>query len=120
MVHRCDAKNMSKSKCTKHLSAGPSIDVTISKSKCTKNLSAGPIFDVTISKNGTPLWSHVRTSKCKKTEGFGPLLDVPMSKYGTPLWREVPLSIEICKKAAFSDVEKVSVSVSSIVCQLPS
>ena len=67
-ARRCGAKHISKSKCTKHLSVGPLLEVEsasdhfwklrcrksarrcgakhISKSKCTKHLSVGPLFEV--------------------------------------------------------------------------
>ena len=88
----------------------------ISKSKCTKHTSSGPLFEVAMSKKCTPLWReadfqvkmykthHVRTtfggsdvdfrksarrcgakhiskSKCRKHTMFGPLLEAQMSTF---------------------------------------
>ena len=72
-VHRCGAKHISKSKCTKHLMFGPLLEVGMSK-KC------------------TPFGAkHISKSKCTKhikTLMFGPFLEVEMSKKCAPLWRE--------------------------------
>ena len=49
----------------------------ISKSKCTKHLSVGPLLEVEMSKKCTPLWREAHFEvKMLKTQGFGPLLDV--------------------------------------------
>ena len=86
----------------------------ISKSKCTKHLSFGPLLEVEMSKKCTPLWrKHISKSKVLKTGGLGPLLEVEMSKKCTPLWREAHLEVKMCKtlgvRTAFGspDVEKV-------------
>ena len=50
----------------------------ISKSKCTKHTILGPLLEVAMSKKCTPLW-HISKSKVQKTEGYGALLDVQMS-----------------------------------------
>ena len=62
-VRRCNAKRISKSKCTKHLSCGPLLDVELSK-KC------------------TPLWreAHFQVKMYKTHLSFGPLLEVEMLK----------------------------------------
>ena len=61
----------------------------ISKSKCTKHLSVGPPLEVEMSKKCTPLWREAHFQvKMHKTHTFGPLLEVEMSKKCTPLWRE--------------------------------
>ena len=53
----------------------------ISKSKCTKHLSSGPLLEVVMSKKCTPLWREdISKSKVLKTDGLGPLLEVQMSK----------------------------------------
>ena len=91
----------------------------MSKSKCTKHLTFGPLLEVAMPKKCTPLWRevhfqvkmykapHVRTafgscdaekvhavgakyiskSKCTKHLTFGPLLEVAMPKKCTPLAR---------------------------------
>ena len=93
----CCAKHISKSKCIKHLSVGPLLEVAmskkctlcgakhISKSKCTKHFSVGPLLEVEMLKSvrrcGT---KHVSNSKCTKHTMFGPLLEVQMSKKCRP------------------------------------
>ena len=78
--------------------------IHISKSKCTKHASSGPLLEVEMSKKCTPLWpeaqntpspdhfwklrcrksarrcgaKHISKSKCAKHEGFGPLFDDSM------------------------------------------
>ena len=102
----------------------------ISKSKCTKHFSFGPLLEVAMSKNCTPLWrkthlqvkklktthvrstfrklrcrkiarrcggKHISKSKCTKHISFGPLLEVAMSKNCTPLWREAHLQVKELK-----------------------
>ena len=60
-ARRCGAKHMSKSKCTRHTSPGPLLEVEMSK-KC------------------APLWREAHFEvKMLKHQGFGPLLDVQMS-----------------------------------------
>ena len=60
-ARRCGAKNISKSKCTKHTILGPLLEVEMSK-KC------------------TPLWREAHFQvKMYKTQGIGPLLEVQMS-----------------------------------------
>ena len=61
-ARRCGAKHMSKSKCTKHRSFGPLLEVAMSK-KC------------------TPFWREaISKSKVLETDGLGLLLEVQMSK----------------------------------------
>ena len=64
----------------------------ISKSKCPKHLSFGPLLEVEMSKKCTPLWreAHFHLS-------FGPLLEVEMSKKCTPLWREAHFQVKSVK-----------------------
>ena len=69
-ARRCGAKHMCKSKCIKHFSVGPLLEVAMSK-KC------------------TPLWREAHFEvKMYKAHIVGPLLEVAMSKKCTPLWRE--------------------------------
>ena len=72
----CGAKHISKSKCTKHLSIGPLLEVAMSK-KCTP---LWPLLEVRMSKKCTPLWpeAHFEVKMLKK-RSFGPLLEVQMS-----------------------------------------
>ena len=86
----------------------------ISKSKCTKHLSVGPLLEVAMSKKCTPLWreAHVEV-KMYKTLGFGPLLEVQMSKKCMPLWREAHFQVKMYKTPQYRttfgscNVEKV-------------
>ena len=126
IARRCGAKHISKSKCTKHLSVGPLLEVEMSK-KCTP-LWREAHFEVKMYK--APLsdhfWKlrcrksarrcgakHISKSKCTKHTMLGPLLEVAMSKKCTPLWREAHFEVKMYKalhvRAIFggSDVEKV-------------
>ena len=71
----------------------------ISKSKCTKHFSSGPLLEVEMSKKCTPLWreAHFQVKMLKKHQGFGPLLEVEMSKKCTPLWREAHFQVKSVK-----------------------
>ena len=94
-ARRCGAKHISKSKCTKHLSVGPLLEVEMSKSA--RRCGA----------------KHISKSKCTKHTRFGPLLEVAMSKKCTPLWREAHFQVKMYKTHHFRttfgswDVEKV-------------
>ena len=91
---RCGAKHISKSKCTKHTSFGPLLEVAMSK-KCRCGAK------------------HISKSKCRKHLSVGRLLEVEMWKKCTPLWREAHLEVKMLKtlgvRTTFggSDVEKV-------------
>ena len=96
-ARRCGAKHISKSKCIKHLSSGPLLEVAMSK-KCTplwreahfqvksvKNWRSRTTFggsDVEkVSKKCTPLWREARFEvKSVKNWGFWAFFDVQMSK----------------------------------------
>ena len=85
----------------------------ISKSKCTKHHSFGPLLEVEMSKKCTPLWREAHSkSKCTKHLSSGPLLEVEMSKKCTPLWREAHLEGKMCKaphvRATFGHSDVVS------------
>ena len=70
----------------------------ISKSKCTKHLSVGPLLEVEMSKKRTPLWREAHFQvKCTKHLSVGPLLEVEMSKKCTPLWREAHFQVKMYK-----------------------
>ena len=95
-AHRCGAKHVSKSKCTKHTMLGPLLEVAMSK-KC------------------TPLWREAHFQV--KMRSFGPLLEVEMSKKCTPLWSAVHFQVKMVQtphvRTTFwrPDVEKVHVAV---------
>ena len=68
----------------------------ISKSKCTKHLSFGPLLEVAMSNKCTPFGAkHISKSKCTKHTMLGPLLEVEMSKKCTPLWREAHFEVKM-------------------------
>ena len=70
----------------------------ISKSKCTKHLSLGPLLEVAMSKKCTPCGAkHISKSKCTKHTSSGPLLEVEMSEKCTPLWREAHFEVKMYK-----------------------
>ena len=70
----------------------------ISKSKCTKHTSSGPLLEVEMSKKCTPLWREAHFEvKMLKTQGVGALLEVEMSKKCTPLWREAHFEVNMLK-----------------------
>ena len=96
-ARRCGAKHMSKSKCTKHLSSGPLLEVAMSK-KCTplwreahfqvkmhkthhSRTTFGGLDVEKVSKKCTPLWREAHFEvKSVKNWGFWPFFDVKMSK----------------------------------------
>ena len=122
-ARRCGAKQISKSKCTKHTSVGPLLEVAMSK-KCTP-LWREAHFQVKMYKTHhyrTTFGSWdvekvhavvARSSKCTKHTIIGPLLEVEMSKKCTPLWREAHFQVKMYKthqcRTTFGswDVEKV-------------
>ena len=73
----------------------------IFKSKCTKHTTFGPLLEVEISKKCTPLWREahfqVKMYKMYKALGFGPLLEVPMWEKCTPFWREAHFEVKMLK-----------------------
>ena len=126
IARRCGEKRVLKSKCTKHVSFGPLLKVTMSKN-CTP-LWREAHFEVKMLKNWgarSTFWSwdvrcgekHVLKSKCAKHCMFGPLLEVTMSKNCTPLWREAHFQLKMLKtwrsRSTFwsSDVEKLHAAV---------
>ena len=110
-ARRCGAKHISKSKCTKHTSVGPLLEVAMSK-KCTplwreahfevkmlKHQGFGPLLEVEMSKKCTPLWreAHFEVKMSKTYHMFGPLLEVGMRKKCTPSWREAHFQVKMLK-----------------------
>ena len=122
MARRCGAKHICKSKCTKHH-------------------SAEPFLNLRSAKNGTPLWreahlqvkmhktphgsdhflkfrcrkmarrcgaKHICQSKCTKHHMLGPLLEVKMFKNGTPLWREAHLQVKMSCFCRFWEVSNLT------------
>ena len=70
----------------------------ISKSKCIKHISLGPLLEVEMSKSARRCGTkHISKSKCTKHTSFGPLLLVEMSKKCTPLWREAHFKVKMLK-----------------------
>ena len=103
-------KHISKSKCTKHTSSAPLLEVAmskkcrrcgakhISKSKYTKHTSSGPFLEVRCRKSARRCGAkHISKSKCTKHTSSGPLLEVALSKKCTPLWREAHFEVKMYK-----------------------
>ena len=92
----------------------------ISKSKCTKHLSFGPLLEVEMSKKCTPLWreAHFQVKSVKNWRSrttFGSWDVEKVSKKCTPLWREAHFEVKSVKKLRVlslfwrEDVEKVDI-----------
>ena len=86
-AHRCGAKHISKSKCTKHTILGPLLEVAMSK-KC------------------TPLWreAHFQVKSVKNWRSrttFGGSDVEKVSKKCTPLWREAHFEVKSVKNWGF-------------------
>ena len=90
----------------------------ISKSKCTKHLSFGPLLEVEMSKKCTPLWreAHFQVKSVKNWRSrttFGSWDVEKVSKKCTLLWREAHFEAKSVKHWGFwaffwrEDVEKV-------------
>ena len=70
----------------------------ISKSKCTKHTSFGPLLEVEMSKKCTPLWREAHFQvKMYKTPHVRALLEVRMLKKRTPSWREAHFQVKMHK-----------------------
>ena len=74
----------------------------ISKSKCTKHLSIGPLLEVAMSKKCTPLWreAHFQVKMYKTHHSrttFGGSDVEKVSKKCTPLWREAHFEVKSVK-----------------------
>ena len=71
----------------------------ISKSKCTKHTSSGPLLEVAMSKKCTPLWREAQfeVKMLKKHTMLGPFLEVAMSKKCMWLWREAHFEVRMLK-----------------------
>ena len=110
-AHRCGAKHISKSKCTKHLSIGPLLEVAMSK-KCTplwreahlhvKKLKApqrrSTFGSWDVEKVHTVVaGSTFPSQNVQKHLSFGLLFEVAMSKKCTPLWREAHFEVKMLK-----------------------
>ena len=78
----------------------------ISKSKCTKHLSSGPLLEVEMSKKCTPLWreAHFQVKSVKNWRSrttFGGSDVEKVSKKCTPLWREAHFEVKSVKNWGF-------------------
>ena len=78
----------------------------ISKSKCTKHLSVGPLLEVAMSKKCTPLWreAHFEVKSVKNWRSrttFGGSDVEKVSKKCTPLWREAHFEVKSVKNWGF-------------------
>ena len=109
VAHRCGAKQISKSKCTKHTRFGGLLEVAMSK-KCTplwreaylqvkkfKNTSRYQHFwQLRCRKSARRCGAkHMPKSKCTKHTRFGPPLEVEMFKKCTVMRREAQLEVNI-------------------------
>ena len=110
-ARRCGAKHICKSKCKKHLSVGPCLEVAMSK-KCTP-LWREAHFQAKMHKthhcqttfgswdvekvNAVVARKDISKWKCTKHTILGPLLEVPMWKKCTPLWREAHFEVKMLK-----------------------
>ena len=105
----CGAKHISKSKCTKHTSSGPLLEVAMPK-KCTPARSTFASEKAQRTSPSDHFWKlrcrksarrcgalHISKSKCAKHTSSGPLLEVAMSKKCTPLWREAHVQVKELK-----------------------
>ena len=78
----------------------------ISKSKCTKHLSFGPLLEVEMLKKRTPLWreAHFQVKSVKNWRSrttFGGSDVEKVSKKCTPLWREAHFEVKSGKTECF-------------------
>ena len=130
-ARRCGAKHICKSKCRKHLSCGPLLEVAMSKKvHAVVARSTFPSQNVQNTPLSDHFWKfrcrksarrcgakHISKSECTKHTRFGPLLEVQMSNKCTLLWREAHFQVKMYKAphvgATFggSDVEKVHAAV---------
>ena len=113
VVARSCAKHISKSKCTKHTSSGPLLEVEMSKKMhAVVARSACPSQNVQSTPCSDHFWKlrcrksarrrrrgakHISKSKCTKHKSFGPLFEVAMSKKCTSLWREAHFEVKMLK-----------------------
>ena len=127
-VRLCGAKHISKSKCTKHTTFGPRLEVEMLK-KCTPLWREAHLevkmqsFLVSVHfwklrcRKSVRLCGakHISKSKCTKHTTFGPRLEVEMlksarrcgakhiSKSNTPLWREAHFEVKSVDKLMVSE-----------------
>ena len=71
----------------------------ISKSKCTKHLSSGPLLEVEMSKKCTPLWreAHFEVKMYKTLHVRATFGSSDVEKVHTPLWREAHFEVKMYK-----------------------
>ena len=99
-ARRCGAKQICKSKCTKHILLGPLLEVEMSKKWTPLWRSTCPSQNAQSTPGSEYFWKlrcrnrarrcgakQICKSKCTKHILLGPLLEVEMSKKRTPLWR---------------------------------
>ena len=114
-ARRCGAKHISKSKCTKHTSVGPLLEVEMSKKvHAVVARSTFPSQNAQNTPGSDHFWKfrcrksarrcgakHISKSKCTKHHMFAPLLEVRMSKKCTPFWREAHFEVKMLKALGF-------------------
>ena len=110
-ARRCGAKHISKSKCTKHTSAGSlfgswdveNVHAVVAQSTFpSQNVQSTRVPDhfwkLRCRKNAHRCGAkQIWKSKCTKHHMFAPLLEVQMSKKCTPLWREAHFEVKMWK-----------------------
>ena len=115
LAHRCGAKHICKSKCTKHISFGPLLEVltrmrtAVARSTfASQNVQNTSVLDhfwkfryrKIVRRCGA---NHIFKSKCTKhTIILGPLFEVSMSKNCAPLWREAHFQVKMHKTHHYS------------------
>ena len=106
----CGAKNISKSKCTKHFSLGAPLEVEMSKNctplwreahfqiKIYKTPFSDHFWKLRCQKSGRRCGAkHISKSKCAKHIMFRALLEADMLKKCTLLWREAHFQVKTYK-----------------------
>ena len=110
MARRCGTKHIFKSKCTKHRTVGPSLEVPMSKNgtalwreahfqvKMHKTPHGQQFLKFRCSKMARRCGAkHICKAKCTKHRMLGPILEVSIRKSCTRMWREVRLYVKMCK-----------------------
>ena len=105
---RCDAKHISKSKCTKHNRSFGSCDVEKVHAVVARSTFASE--QVRSTSRSEHFWKlrcrksarrcgtkRISKSECKKHTRFRALLEVAMSQKCTPLWREAHVEVKSAK-----------------------
>ena len=81
----------------------------ISKSKCTKHTTFGPLLEVEMLKKCTPLWreAHFEVKMYKKTPFSDHFWKLRCWKKCTPLWRKAHFEVKMYKTLGFGPLLEV-------------